>query len=105
MKTRLTLIYIIGIILTAGLILVSCGEEKKEYRIGVSQCSNDDWRNKMNEEIEREILVHPEASVEIRAKLHTSVKMVSEGELRSRERGERTQGAEVVCSPIGGTTI
>ncbi len=52
MKTRLTLIYIIGIILTAGLILVSCGEEKKEYRIGVSQCSNDDWRNKMNEEIE-----------------------------------------------------
>lgn len=78
MKTRLTLIYIIGIILTAGLILVSCGEEKKEYRIGVSQCSNDDWRNKMNEEIEREILVHPEASVEIRSAEDSNAKQIAD---------------------------
>lgn len=42
----------------------SCNTEKK-YKIGISQCSNDDWRVKMNEEIEREILMHPEAEVEI----------------------------------------
>lgn len=44
----------------------SCKEETK-YRIGVSQCSNDDWRTKMNEEIQREIMFHPEATVEIRS--------------------------------------
>lgn len=46
--------------------LTSCHKDKV-YKIGISQCSNDDWRNKMNEEIEREILMHPEAVVEIRS--------------------------------------
>lgn len=41
--------------------------EKHIYRIGVSQCSSDDWRNKCNEEIYREIMFHPEAQVEIRS--------------------------------------
>lgn len=45
-----------------------CGcHEKKTFRIGVSQCSSDDWRNKCNDEIQREIMFHPEASVEIRS--------------------------------------
>ena len=35
--------------------LPGCGQ-KKTYRIGVSQCSSDDWRSKMNEEIEREMM-------------------------------------------------
>lgn len=47
-------------------VLAGCKEEK-QYRIGVSQCSQDDWRSKMNEEIHREILFHPEAEVEIRS--------------------------------------
>ncbi|MCM1290721.1 MAG: substrate-binding domain-containing protein [Prevotella sp.] len=38
-----------------------------KYKIGVSQCSSDDWRNKMNDEIYREIMLHPEAEVEIRS--------------------------------------
>lgn len=46
--------------------LAGCGDEQ-HYRIGVSQCSQDDWRRKMNEEIEREIMFHPEAEVEIRS--------------------------------------
>ena len=41
--------------------------EKHIYKIGVSQCSSDDWRNKCNEEIYREIMFHPEAQVEIRS--------------------------------------
>ena len=44
----------------------SCKKER-EYRIGISQCSEDDWRMLMNEEIEREIMFHPEAKVEIRS--------------------------------------
>ena len=46
-----------------------CGCSKKEgYRIGVSQCSSDDWRNKMNEEIMREALILDESlDVEIRS--------------------------------------
>lgn len=39
---------------------------KKEYRIGVSQCSNDAWRTKMNEEMQRELIFHPEITLEIR---------------------------------------
>lgn len=48
-------------------ILLSLAACKKEqtYRIGVSQCSEDDWRLLMNEEIDREIMFHPEATVVI----------------------------------------
>ncbi len=41
--------------------------EKKIWRIGVSQCSSDDWRSKMNDEINREIMLHEDATVEIRS--------------------------------------
>ena len=44
----------------------SCAEDKT-YRIGVSQCSQDDWRSKMNDEIEREIMFHEDATVEIKS--------------------------------------
>lgn len=54
-----------------------CKPEKK-YRIGVSQCSRDDWRSKMNEEIEREILMHPEAEVEIRSADDSNEKQIED---------------------------
>ena len=44
----------------------SCKKEKV-YRIGVSQCSEDDWRMLLNDEIEQEMMFFPEASVEIRS--------------------------------------
>lgn len=46
--------------------VISC-TEKHTYKIGVSQCSQDDWRSKMNEEINREIMFHEDAGVEIRS--------------------------------------
>ena len=55
----------------------SC-KQQKIYKIGVSQCSRDDWRNKMNEEIEREILVHPEAKVEIRSADDSNEKQIED---------------------------
>ncbi|MDE6121177.1 MAG: substrate-binding domain-containing protein [Muribaculaceae bacterium] len=48
------------------LILSGC-TDSKTYRIGVSQCSQDDWRTKMNDEINREIIFHEDAEVEIRS--------------------------------------
>lgn len=57
------------ILLFSIFLFCGCGSDrnKKIYRIGVSQCSDDDWRKKMNEEIEREIMIHPDAEVEIRS--------------------------------------
>ncbi len=46
---------------------MACRERKTEYRIGVSQCCTDDWREKMNEEIRREAIFHDNISVEIRS--------------------------------------
>ena len=54
------------LILSLLCIVPSC-TEPRGYRIGVSQCSQDDWREKMNDEIEREIMFHEEAEVEIRS--------------------------------------
>lgn len=48
------------------LLLVGCQNEHK-YKIGVSQCSQDDWRMKLNDEIMREALLHDSIEVEIRS--------------------------------------
>ncbi|MDE5887822.1 MAG: substrate-binding domain-containing protein [Muribaculaceae bacterium] len=48
-------------------LLPGCSREENTYRIGVAQCSEDEWRSQMNEEIRREILFHDNASVEIRS--------------------------------------
>lgn len=44
----------------------SCSKTKQDFIIGVSQCSDDEWRNRMNEEIEREALFYPGLNVEIK---------------------------------------
>lgn len=55
----------------------ACSEEKK-YRIGVSQCSSDDWRQKMNDEIRREALFHEDAQVEIRSAEDSNEKQIAD---------------------------
>jgi len=52
--------------------------ENKIYRIGVSQCSYDDWRMKMNDEINREIMFHEDAVVEIRSADDNSAKQIED---------------------------
>ncbi len=49
------------------LLSLSACQQRHTYRIGVSQCSDDDWRRKMNEEIEREAMFNQDVSVEIRS--------------------------------------
>lgn len=68
---------LIPLLAMACLLCVSCQREKT-YRIGVSQCSADDWRNKMNEEIIREMMFHPEATVEIRSADDSNEKQIAD---------------------------
>ena len=46
--------------------LFSCKHEKT-FKIGISQCSSDDWRHKMNEEINLEGMLQNDVIVEIRS--------------------------------------
>lgn len=46
--------------------LVGCTSCGDVYRIGVSQCLDDAWREKMNEEMARELLLHPEMTLRTR---------------------------------------
>lgn len=39
--------------------LTSCNGEEPAYVIGVSQCSGGDWRDKMNDEMQRSAIFHP----------------------------------------------
>ncbi len=66
-----------AIIIASVPLLMSC-RQKETYRIGVSQCSQDDWRNKMNDEIYREVMFHPEASVEIRSANDNNEKQIAD---------------------------
>ena len=53
--------------LLLSLLLVSaCSPKEIRYRIGVSQCSDDEWRNKMNKEIKREALFYDGVEIDIR---------------------------------------
>lgn len=64
MKYTLFLLFsVIGIL---GL-LVGCTSEKPRFVIGVSQCSDDEWREQTNKEIRREALFYPEVEVKIRS--------------------------------------
>lgn len=65
------------LLFAAALIATGCSKEKT-YRIGVSQCSQDDWRMKMNDEIQREIMFHEDATVEIRSADDDNRKQISD---------------------------
>ncbi|WP_289872236.1 substrate-binding domain-containing protein [uncultured Duncaniella sp.] len=71
-------IYLLFLTIISFSALLSSCHEKKTYRIGVSQCSQDDWRAKMNDEINREIMFHPEATVEIRSADDSNEKQISD---------------------------
>lgn len=68
-------IYAVCLLILSGL----CGCRHSEvYKIGISQCSQDDWRSKMNDEINREIMFHEDAVVEIRSADDSSAKQIDD---------------------------
>lgn len=44
----------------------SCARSEKNFIIGVSQCSDDEWRTRMNDEIKREALFYPGLKIDIK---------------------------------------
>lgn len=60
------------------LVLLSACDNESKFRIGVSQCSDDDWRQKMNGELEREMMFHPEATMIIRSADDRSSKQIED---------------------------
>lgn len=44
--------------LVAVSLFFSCKQKQEKYVIGISQCSDDDWRDKMNREMNREATLH-----------------------------------------------
>ncbi|MBR0310445.1 MAG: substrate-binding domain-containing protein [Paludibacteraceae bacterium] len=54
MKNRLVILPLLLLLLSA------CHVRQEQYQIGVSQCLNDDWRQKMNAEMDCEALRHPD---------------------------------------------
>lgn len=65
MKRTYCLCLFLGILVCGGL-LTSCGRHEPRFRIGVSQCSDDEWRHQMNNEMLREALFYEGVEVEIR---------------------------------------
>lgn len=58
--------YIVSVVLFI-LALTSCKRDTPRYVVGMSQCSDDSWRHKMNDEILREAMFYEGVSVEIRS--------------------------------------
>lgn len=49
------------------LLLASCRPQSQQYTIGVSQCSQDEWREKQNEEMQREAIVERNITLDFRS--------------------------------------
>ena len=58
------ILFLLGLMLSG--LFVSCSPDAPRYTIGVSQCSDDTWRHKMNDEIQREALFYGGVKVETR---------------------------------------
>lgn len=66
MNYNLKLITIL-LLTMAGLWFSGCdGNNDKKYKIGVSQCSGDYWREKTNQDLRTELLSHPDVQLDIR---------------------------------------
>lgn len=65
MKNHYTLFLTLCLLLLlAG--ITSCSSRQPRFRIGVSQCSDDEWRHQMNNEMLREALFYDDVQVDIR---------------------------------------
>lgn len=61
------------------LLLASCKDhEDYKYRIGVSQCSDDEWRRQLNDELLREMAFHPEVKLDIVSAYDNNDKQISD---------------------------
>ncbi len=65
------------LLLQAG-VWCGCSHPQKKFKIGVSQCSSDDWREKMNDEIRCEEMFHDNVDVEILSAEDSNEKQIAD---------------------------
>lgn len=66
------------VLLICGGVVTSCSRHEVRFRIGVSQCSDDEWRHQMNNEMLREALFYDGVEVEIRTVKDDNAKQVKD---------------------------
>ena len=75
MKKWLLIVYL----LIGGFLFTACSNrDLKVCHIGVSQCSDDEWRHKMNSEMLREALFYDGLEVEIRSAKDNNQKQIAD---------------------------
>lgn len=47
------------------LLLTACNSGQKKYHIGMSQCAGGEWRDQMNHEVMREVLLHDDVELDL----------------------------------------
>lgn len=67
-------------------LLSACAPRENRYTIGVSQCSDDEWREQMNREISREALLYPGTEVVFRSAGDDSRKQIHDIEMLIRNK-------------------
>lgn len=55
------------LLLMTAILMSSCQEKSSSYRVGVAQCSSDDWHTQMNREMEREAWICKNVQLDIRS--------------------------------------
>lgn len=91
-------------ILVLSVSVISCTDEEPVFRIGVSQCSGDEWRQQLNSELKREILFYPGTTVEIVDASDDNAKQISDIERFIQEEVDllvvAPNEAEAICPVI-----
>lgn len=77
LKSAIHYTFLLSAIFTATFLTTGCAQ-KKSYRIGVAQCSDDAWRSKMNDEMKREVMFHDDVTIEIRSADDNSRKQIDD---------------------------
>lgn len=72
MKHLILLLYILCLLLSG------CQHEQTVFHIGVSQCSDDEWRTQMNKEIRREALFYPGVELDIRSASDDNLRQIAD---------------------------
>lgn len=73
-KSRLSIILVLVLCLSFS----ACTRKDTQFLIGISQCSNDEWRQKMNNEIRREAFFYDNIQVEVRLANDDSQQQISD---------------------------
>jgi len=67
MAKKFSMTLLCGIVaVMAAILLGGCGDSRKNYVIGVSQCSEDSWRNKLISELRQSTYLHDDIELDIR---------------------------------------